>query len=160
MKLVFIFVAYASLVLFSTSCVTTTSGVATLAEADKLREEGKYDKAILAYKAHVDSRENAYFKSKDNPYFYYLIIGDTYLEKDDADNAEKSYELASSKGVEKKLIADRWLNFARWLKDKKEFERAYMLLLKHRNLDPLLFDGLLDEVSRELVQDEIKRSEG
>ena len=122
-----------------------------LAERHQRKEE--YADAITAYKLHIDHRLALEQKPEwENPYFYYLIIGDLYLKEDLYQKALESYRFADSKKVDSGLVSDRYRLVAKWLADKERFSEAIDLLNTYRETDPLLYDMMRDRIAREMVQ--------
>ena len=123
-----------------------------LRRAEQHQRQKNYGLAILDYKAHIQSRLDDSVRAEwENPYFYYLIIGDLYLKQENVDLALKSYDYADNKGVDSGLISDRYRMVANWLTSKGEYKQAIELLNKHRNKDELLYDMMLDRLAREMV---------
>lgn len=125
--------------------------------ASKLRQEGRFDEAVKAYERHIENRlADEDRKPEENPFFYYLLIGDTYLDKGDRESAELSYLKALENKVEKELVADRFRLVAKWLEKKDELQKAIDLLHKHRDLDELFFDSDIDRLHKLSVEAEEK----
>ncbi len=94
----------------------------------------------------------------ENPSFYLLIIGDILLRQDKIDEAVKAYADADASKVHPGLISDRYRTAAHWYETHEQLEKAVEILKAHRELDPLLFDAMLDRVSRELTTREEAKS--
>ncbi len=112
----------------------------------------KYDEACESYRQHVETR----LKAKDrpdweNPYFYYLIIGDIRLRQNKVKESLAAYEFAETKKVEPQLISDRFRHVAKWHEQSGDIEASMNILKKYRDRDPLLFDAILDRLAKELT---------
>jgi hypothetical protein len=143
------FLSFLSLLLF-TACSSLQSS--TLANrAEQLVEEGRYDQAIESYRSHIERRLAASDRPEwENPYFYLLRVTDIELMNSRPNEALKACSEAAANGVERGLISDRYRAIAAWHIDHKELQRAFDILKTHRELDPLLFDAMLDRVGRAL----------
>lgn len=120
--------------------------------AKEARESGDHVAAIEYYKKHFVSRLEAKDKLPDeNPYFYYVLIGDSYRLLDEIEQALAAYETAERNGVELSLVGDRYRLVARWYEDRAEFKEAFQVLEEHRNLDPLSFDIAIDALHKKFV---------
>jgi tetratricopeptide (TPR) repeat protein len=128
--------------------------------AETLKLEGQWLAAIKEYELHVKARiESAHRPASENPYFYYLLIGDLYLENGDFAQAKTSYELALSEQVSSDLVHDRLRDLGKWLAKEKHYEQAIDVLLSYRHLDPALFDIEIDRIHKEMVRAEQEESE-
>jgi tetratricopeptide (TPR) repeat protein len=128
--------------------------------AEALWGEGKKEEAIEAYEAHIQNRMKRKKRlPNENPYFYKLMIGDIYLELDKAEEAEKAYLVAHEKKVSPPLCADRLRKIGRYYEERKEYEKAFEILRKHRELDSLLFDLEIDRLHKSLVNSKKKQVE-
>lgn len=126
---------------------------AELAE-EQLRKK-QYDEACESYRKHVEARLTAEDRPAwENPYFYYLIIGDIRLRQKKVNEALVAYEFAESKKIEPQLISDRFRYVAQWYEKDGQLEKAMEILKKYRDRDPLLFDAVLDRIARELTTKE------
>jgi len=127
--------------------------------AEKFAREGKIDEAINTYKRHTETRVKAVNRPKwENPYFYYLIIGDLQLKKNLVIDAIASFKLAEKNNVEKSLIADRYRKAAEWYEQNTRLEEAVKLLENERELDSLLFDSMLDRLAKKITAKEELRN--
>lgn len=142
---------------------TTFKSPPTHAEqAEALVAEGKRAEAIEEYKKHVRQRVAFVDRPADeNPYFYYILIGDLQLELGDPDLAEQAYLTALENKVHPDLVGDRIRRLSSWYADQGQFDTAIELLKTHRELDELVFDGHLDEIHKRAVaaEDEQKLDE-
>lgn len=121
--------------------------------AEALEEKGEYLKAIEAYEKHiVDRQESGKLFVNENPYFYKLLIGDLYLKLIQPDNAEQAYVFALEKEVSKPLTTHRLKKLGTWYEEKGDFENAFLIVEKHRELDPLLFDLEIDRLHKAKVE--------
>jgi len=139
------------LILSLVSCTMRQPSLAN--QADKLRKAGKYQEAISYYEDHMTNRLELKDKpSNENPYFYLVLIADCYLDLNDFESAKAKYLEAKEHKVFKDLVSDRIRKLAEIKAKEKDYETALDLLREHRDLDPLLFDGRLDELHKEMVQ--------
>jgi tetratricopeptide (TPR) repeat protein len=140
-----------SVVLFS--CKTSLGGYSKLKSAEEFMRHKKYDEAISAYKEHINSRLSQKDRPDwEDPYFYYLMIGDIELQRGQLEQALASYALAQEKGIHSSFISDRYRFAAGWLESQGKLEEARQILIKYRELDPLLFDAKLDRIAKEIVK--------
>lgn len=127
------------------------------AEAKKLREEKKYDRAIKVYKKHITTRlADKARPDFENPYFYYLLICDTYLEMDKADDAEKAIQTASANKVDLEFLIDRYRQILAWQENKGFLEKAHALATTYRKLNKDVFDVDIDRLNKKIVEKEQK----
>ena len=124
-------------------------------QAQKLRESKKFEEAIKEYKKHIQVRLERK-QNDENPYFYYLLIGDCQVELDKLDDAEASYLKALEHKVDQALVAERLRRLGTWYSERAKFEEGIDLLQRHRHLDPLLYDLEIDRLHKLLVAKEIK----
>jgi tetratricopeptide (TPR) repeat protein len=126
-----------------------------LERADELGRSGKYAEAIQEYRAHMEFRLSVKNRPEwENPYFYLLLIGDIQLGGGDVAAAEKSYLEARDKEVDPYLISDRMRGIARWHEERGDLKAALQVLERYRELDPLLYDSMLDRIARTLTAKE------
>lgn len=125
----------------------------TLADrAEQLAEEGKYDQAIESYRKHIERRLAASDRPEwENPYFYLLRVTDIELMNSRPTDALKACAEAEANDVERGLISDRYRAIASWHVEHGDLQRAFDILKEHRELDPLLFDAMLDRIGRALT---------
>ena len=140
------------------SCIVFFNSDAKPSSADiakSFRNEGKVDQAVEAYLKHIDARlADKNRDDKENPYFYYVLIGDTYRESDRLDDALKYYGLAIDKSVRKELLGDRYRLIAKALEEKGDYQSAFSILTQFRELDPLSFDLAIDFMHRRYIRKE------
>jgi tetratricopeptide (TPR) repeat protein len=127
--------------------------------AQELTTEKKYSEAIAEYQKHIDVR----FKVKnrdpnENPYFYYLLIGDLYLKLNDPKTAEDFYRRAHKSEVPLPFITDRYRLLAKWHEENGDVEKSMAILNAHKELDPLLFNAAIDDLHKKTIADEISNS--
>ena len=119
---------------------------------DSLFAEGKYEQAIHEYEHHIQDRLKLHERPEwENPYLYYLDIGDAYLRLGRPDLALGTYLEAEQRNVEPRFVNDRIRSLARWYVEEQEPLKAIDILKKYRERDPLLFDMMLDRISRSLA---------
>lgn len=136
-----------------------SSGESHARVAAKLREQKKYAEAITEYRAHISSRLTDSNREQDeNPYFYLILIGDTYLESGDQERALESYIEAKDRAVETALVVDRVRRVARLYHEAGRSKEAVSILKRYRELDPFVFDLDIDENLKAIVMEEDKRS--
>lgn len=146
------------LILNFCGCLLFSPGPSKLQKAEELSRQKKYDQAISVYHEHMNERLALKDRPEwENPYFYYILIGDIELGTDKPEDALKSYVEADQKGVDDYLVADRFRSVARWYEDKGELDKAIELLLAHRDKDPLLFEAMLDRLNKtKTIQEDMK----
>ena len=124
-------------------------------QAEELTEEKEYEKAILLYEKHIQTRLAATSRPDlENPYLYLLTIGDLLLLQDKVEAALSKYEEAEKLGVSPGLISDRYRHVASYYEERGELFKAIDILNRYRDRDPLLFDGMLDRLAKEVVRSE------
>lgn len=129
-----------------------SSGTSLLDEAEKTSREGDPEDAIELYKKHLERRLAVKDRPDwENPYLYLLTIGDLQLKQGKIDEALASYEQAEKHGVNKELISDRFRGVALKFEAEEKLEEACSILQKYRDRDPLIIDGMLDRISKEIV---------
>ena len=120
--------------------------------AEKLRKNGKYDSAIEEYKIHIQVRLAKEDKPKDeNPYFYYLLIGESYLRLGELEKAEEAYTTALKQDVNITLVADGFRQISGEYEKRQDYDAAIEILRKHRELDDLLYDAQMDRLHKKSV---------
>lgn len=126
-----------------------------LQRAEKYFALGEYQKAALAYQRHMEERLLERSRPKDeNPYFYLLLIGDCQMQLGQIDQAIGSYQQAEKQEVTPELLADRFRLVSAWFERQGDLYKAFDYAKKYRDYDPLLFDALLDRLSRDIVKQE------
>lgn len=139
-------------------CSSWHGSSSSLYRAEELTQQESYDEAIAAYREHIDDRlEVSDRPDWENPYFYLLRIGDIQLRQQQPGAALESYREAELQQVEASLISDRYRAVAAWYIEHGQLQDAFDLLKKHRDRDSLLFDAMLDRVSRELTTREERK---
>lgn len=124
-------------------------------QAEELLRQEKFEEASEAYRRHVEDRLAAKNRPQwENPYFYYLIIGDIKLRSNKVTEALAAYEFAEKQKVEPQLVSDRFRYVAQWYEKKGDLKSAMEILTKYRERDPLLFDAVLDRMAKELTTQE------
>jgi tetratricopeptide (TPR) repeat protein len=124
-------------------------------QAESLTKEGRYQEAIAEYKLHLEQRlADPRRPADENPYFYYLMIGDMHLKLSDPAGAQTAYETARNEGVETALVSDRFRLLAQWYEERREHEKAIAVLHQFRDLDPLMFDYEIDRIHKTMVREE------
>jgi tetratricopeptide (TPR) repeat protein len=143
--------------IFPTGCNLIQEHQTFAQKAEAAAKTGDLDGAINNYYLHIQSR----LKEKDrpeweNPYFYFLLIGDLYVQKNDPISALAKYDAASEKNVDPRLVGDRVCLLSRRLEAQGKFSTAYKILVKRHQLNPELFDIALNRVARALAEEEDK----
>jgi tetratricopeptide (TPR) repeat protein len=124
-------------------------------QAEELARNSQYKEAIELYQHHIQKRLAVKDRPDwENPYLYLLTIGDLELRQDNPTAALTQYEEAEKMAVNKELISDRYRSVAEYYENKNQLEAAVELLQKYRERDPLLFDGMLDRLSKRIVKEE------
>lgn len=126
-----------------------------LSQAEELSRQGKYEQAIQAYQQHMQERLNYSGRPAwENPYFYWILIGDIQLGQGHVEEAIKSYQEADAQKVDAYLVSDRFRSVALWYEKQNQLAQALDFLSKYRSRDPILMDSMLDRLSKQLVQQE------
>jgi tetratricopeptide (TPR) repeat protein len=137
---------------------TTFSGTyysSYLQKAEALRDKGKYLEAIEAYETHIKFRNKSKKKLEgETPSFYYLMIGDIYLEMDQPEKAEQAYKTALKAEKNIPLCAERLRRLGKYYEQKGDIKQAIEAVRSNRELDPLLFDLEIDRLHKALVEKE------
>ncbi len=122
-------------------------------QAEELLRQEKFEEASEAYRKHVEERLAVKNRPQwENPYFYYLIIGDIKLRANKVTEAIAAYEFAEKQKVEPQLVSDRYRYVAQWYEKKGDLKSAMAILTKYRDRDPLLFDAVLDRIAKDLTK--------
>ena len=138
-----------TLFLFLSCCGTRNK----LDHAEEFLRQEKYDQAIDIYKNHMRDRLSLKNRPEwENPYFYYLLIGDIELRRSNVEQAMEAYYTAQKNNIHISLISDRMRYVAGWYEEQGKLEEAIEVLKEHRKLDPLLFDAMLDRISKEIIR--------
>lgn len=125
--------------------------------AEERSSEGKYREAISEFLLHMEHRLASTTRPKDeNPYFYFLLIGDLYLKLEEPTQAENSYMEAAAHDVLPELVRERFRGLGKWLEQREEYRFAIKVLERHRALDPIMFDFDIDRIHKKIVQKEIE----
>jgi tetratricopeptide (TPR) repeat protein len=126
-------------------------------EAEILSENNKYSEAINEYQKHIEDRLKVKGRPEwENPYIYYLDIGDLLLKQGLVDRAVKKYMEADEKGINPAWVNDRLRQVASWYEERGMLNDAIDHLKKYRHRDELLFDLMLNRLAKQLVENEIK----
>ena len=122
-------------------------------KAERHRENGETSNAVLAYEKHLKNRlKQENLAGDENPNFYYILIGDTFREAGELTKALVAYEEAQKRKVKEKLVGDRFRLMAKSFEEINDFESAFEILKKHRELDPFSFDLALDLMHKRFVE--------
>ena len=123
--------------------------------AAQLREEGKFEEAIAAYRKHIADREQSPSRAEDeNPSFYLVLIGDVEMQRGDRQAAKAAYAAARTQNVSTGLVGDRYRQLAEAYAKDSEYEEAIAVLKEGRDIDPLLFDIAIDDLHKRSLQAE------
>ena len=109
---------------------------------------GKVSIAVNALEEYVKQRDKEQLLPGENPSFYFITMGDLYLDSRDPIQAELKYEEAERRAVDKSLVADRYIRLAEFLRIEGKTGQAMEVLNRHAALNPLVFDGYRDKVAR------------
>lgn len=121
--------------------------------AEQFLRQSRFDDAIASYRKHIDQRLALQDRPEwENPWFYLLMIGDVELRAGQPDKAITSYTEAETRGVDTSLVLDRYRSTAAWFEKEGRLKEAVDLLATQRDRDPLIFNGMLDRLSREIVE--------
>lgn len=147
---------------FFTGCTSPHRGdYGHLERADELSRKGEYKEAIDEYRAHMQYRLSVIKRPEwENPYFYLILIGDIQLGSGDVAAAEASYREAQEQQVDPYLISDRFRGIARWYEEKGDLKTAISILERYRSLDPMLYESMLDRISKDLTEKEDRERSG
>jgi len=127
-------------------------GYRFLQKAEEAMRQKDYEGAITLYNKHIQYRLSLDSRPEwENPWFYLLMIGDIELGRGRPAEAVQAYEQAEKEAVDPKLVADRYRFAAKWYEDQGRLQEAFDLLSRHRSLDTILFDIMLDRLSREIT---------
>jgi tetratricopeptide (TPR) repeat protein len=126
-----------------------------LQQAEELSRKGEYDRAIEAYRKHIDYRLSLEKRPAwENPYLYLLLIGDLQLQQGKVEEALSTYEEAEKKEVDLPLVSDRYRYVAGWYEKQGKLDEAFEVLTRYRERDPLLMDAVRDRIARQKVERE------
>ena len=143
---------------YSTPAGSSTAAAEHLRAAEDYVDKSNYDQAIIEYRAHIDERLQIEERPDwENPWFYLILISDLELRRGDVSAALASLDQAIEKKVDTSLVADRYRAIARWYEERGELEKSFEVLQKYRDVDPLLFDAILDRLGRKIVAAEESR---
>lgn len=149
--------------LYCAGCLSLGKSQAIIAE--ELRKEGKFKEAIEHYETHIENRiADSKRSAEENPHFYYLLIGDIYLEIDQFDDARGAYDTARENIILKEtnieetplalLVLDRYRTLGSYLEKQEKLQEAIDLLKEYRDLDPAKFDHDIDRIHKKMVKKE------
>ncbi len=124
-----------------------------LDQAEYLRKKGDISGAVAAYRQHIDERLEARDRApNEDPIYYLVVAGDLLLDTRRPGDAYVTYEEAERKGADKALIVDRYVKVAEYYSSVNQHSQALQILKDHSYLDPLLFEGYLDQAERKRPQ--------
>lgn len=133
--------------------LTSTQGY--VHEAESLAQEGRYEEAIEAYRAHMEERRaDTDRPTWENPSFYLLAIGDLQLQQNNPSAARATYDEAGRQEVDPRLVTDRYLALALWYEDKGKLKEALGVLNVYRSRDPELLNGTFTRIAKKLTEQE------
>ena len=142
-----------ALILCCASCIFTPTS--HLMRAEVLRRDKKYSEAIEQYRLYIEQRlAEKHVPEEQNPFFYYLLIGDSYLGLSDPASAKESYLIARDNKAEPDLVAAKLRSLALYYEDRKQYQDAIDVLQEFRELDPLLFDLDIDRNHKKMLEPE------
>lgn len=114
-----------------------------------LRSAGNYSEALEGYTNRMSARAaDSSRPEEENPAFYWLLIGDTYLEMSKPLDAEISYQNALDGGVSVQLFTDRIRQLGRWYSTLGDSEAALSVYRRYRTYDEVGFDAEIDETAK------------
>ena len=143
---------------YSTSADGSTAAAEHLRAAEDFADKSNYEQAIIEYQAHIDQRLKVEGRPEwENPWFYLILISDLELRRGDVNAAIAALDRANEMKVDTSLVADRYRAIARWYEERGELDKSFDVLQKYREIDPLLFDAILDRLGRKIVAAEESR---
>jgi|GEM_PF-5920417 len=159
----FLFLRISICLILLTGFLSCSSGllgptISPSTKARQLRQEGRWEEAIAEYQIHMTRRlEDPRRPLEENPYFYFILIGDCYLEIAKFEDAQNAYISAYKNGVEPEIIAFRIRKLAKWLEDQERFEEAMDMLAQYRYLDDLVLDYDIDQLHKKSIEKEERK---
>lgn len=141
------------------SCSTSSLQIPSAASrAEELRSKQKYEDAINVYQDHIRSRLKDKSRPEfENPYFYYLLVSDTYLEMGEPQKAEEAINLAQKNLVTNEFLVDRYRQIIEFYESNQQLEKAHNLATKYRELNPDTLDVDIDRLNKKIVLKEVKK---
>lgn len=124
-------------------------------QAQGYEAKGDFEAAIKAYSMHIEARQDSALKG-ENPYFYYLLIGDDYLKLDKPIDAKAAYDTARGNQVDPPFLVDRAKILAKYYAVKAKFEEAIKILTDYRDLDIIAIDYEIDSIHKQMLEFEDK----
>ena len=124
-------------------------------KAEELRESGDYQGAIDEFDKHIEYRLTISNRPEwENPYLYLLDEGDIFMQQNLPNKALEKYLRAKEMNVDQASVSDRLRRVGTWYEDRGDFKAAIEHLKLYRELDPLLFDPILDRIAKKIVVSE------
>jgi tetratricopeptide (TPR) repeat protein len=143
-----------------TACGSSLTRSRHIERAEELARQNKIDEAVEEYRLHMQQRLDLKNRPEwENPHLYLLLIGDLYLGIAEIEKAQSYYTQAEKNGVDERLISDRIRAMASFYEKIGTLEKAIEILQRERTRDPLLFDAMLDRISKQLVKLEQQKKE-
>lgn len=143
-----------------TSCGSSLTRSHHIERAEELARQNKIDEAAEEYRLHMQQRLDLKNRPEwENPHLYLLLIGDLYLGVGQVEKARHYYSEAEKNAVDERLISDRIRAVASFYEKLGTLEQAIDILQRERARDPLLFDAMLDRISKQLVKLEQQKKE-
>ena len=137
--------------LFVNACISVRT-VSFAQKAQSLENNKKFEQAIELYRKHFEMRLADRSRNDDeNPFFYFVLIGDNYLKLNKPEEAKTAYDTAKINDVKNNILADRYRQLAQYYKNLQQFETAITLLRQYRDLDALAFDYDIDALHKEMI---------
>lgn len=128
---------------------TTMPAISYLDRAKYQRQKGNIDEAIKLYRLYIDERLKKVDRlQEEDPNYYLIVIGDLLFDTKRVEESYATYQEAEGRGVNKSFIIDRYVRTARWYGSIGNYAVAECILTKHSFLDPLVFEGELDQSFR------------
>jgi tetratricopeptide (TPR) repeat protein len=141
----------------ATSCSVFRSP-SDLITAQDYENSARYNEAIEAYQKHINLRQKI-ASVDENPFFYYLMIGDNYLKLGLPEKALKAYRRAYNNKVESSFIVDRIKSLANFYSKLKNYDKAISILNEYRYLDIDAIDYEVDRIHKLMIECEDQKLE-
>lgn len=121
--------------------------------AQEAQSSGETELAISLYKEHIQQRLTAKDRPEwENPWFYYLVIGDIFLKNGDIDKAVIYYIEAEKKGVKTEYVTDHIIRIALHYEEKEQYSEALKHLQNYKDRDPDFFNLIMDRIARKAAE--------
>lgn len=119
--------------------------------ARNYESQENYEAAIRAYLKHIAMRIDS-SATGENPYFYYLLVGDDYLKLNNPSEAKIAYDTAKTNHVDSPLLVDRAKLLAKYYAKQNAFDQAINILNDYRELDQVSIDYEIDYIHKQMLE--------